>query len=336
VPQVAVDQSNRRVSLRLSTGQGESGAREAVACILCGGALKKGLGGLFDTRFGLDGSYEVRFCQSCGLEQTSPIPTLPALKALYESHYNFGGAKDTLYTNFRARFFSSFLYRLWIRLDGDVSFHGSKGTGQLLDIGCNEGRGLKIYARNGFEVEGLELNAAAAAKARETGFKVHMCDLADLTGDSRYDVAVLSNVLEHSLDPRSMLIDVNRILKSGGKVWISCPNSQSLFRKLFGVHWINWHVPFHISHFHAGTLANLLRETGFSSVLIRPISPAIWVTHSIVAKVFARRARPTREIRNPVLVAILLLFVRSALFPALWLMNQCGRGDCLLVTATKM
>jgi 2-polyprenyl-3-methyl-5-hydroxy-6-metoxy-1,4-benzoquinol methylase len=336
VSQVAVDKSNHRVSAELSTDQGESGAREAAACILCGGALKKGLGGLFDTRFGLDGSYEVRLCRSCGLEQTSPIPTLPALKALYESHYNFGGEKDTLYTNLRARFYSSFLYRFWIRLDGDVSFHGSKGTGHLLDIGCNEGRGLNIYARNGFEVEGLELNAAAAAKARETGFKVHMCELADLSADSVYDVAVLSNVLEHSLDPRSMLVNVNKILKPGGKVWISCPNSRSFFRKLFGVHWINWHVPFHIAHFDAESLANLLRETGFSTILIRPISPAIWVTHSIIAKVFARKARPTREIRNPVFVAALLLFVRLALFPALWLTNQCGRGDCLLVAATKM
>lgn len=334
--QVAVDQSNHRVSAALSTDQEESGAREAVACILCGGALKKGLGGLFDTRFGLDGSYEVRLCPSCGLEQTSPIPTLPALKALYESHYNFGGERDTLYTNLRARLFSSFLYRLWIRLDGDLSFHGSKGTGHLLDVGCNEGRGLKIYARNGFEVEGLELNAAAAARARVTGFKVHVCELADLNANCRYDVAVLSNVLEHSLDPRSMLINVNRILKSGGKVWISCPNSQSFCRKLFGVHWINWHVPFHIAHFDAESLANLLRETGFSNVLTRPISPAIWVTHSIIAKVFARKARPTREIRNAVLVVILLIFVRFVLFPVLWLMNQCGRGDCLLVTATKM
>lgn len=333
--QVAVDQSNQRVSVKLSTGQPEPGAREAVACILCGAALKKGLGGLFDTRFGLDGSYDVSLCQSCGLEQTSPIPTLPELKALYESHYNFGGEKDTLYTNLRAWFYSSFLYRLWIRLDGDLSFHGRKGTGCLLDIGCNEGRGLEIYARNGFDVEGLELNPAAAAKASETGFKVHTCELADLNANCRYDVAVLSNVLEHSLDPRSMLVSANRILKPGGKVWISCPNSRSFLRKLFGIYWINWHVPFHIVHFHAGSLATLLRETGFSSILIRPITPAIWLTDSIIAKLFARRARPTREIRNPLLVVMLLIFVRFALFPALWLLNQCGRGDCLLVTATK-
>lgn len=336
MPQIAVDESNHQVSVKLSTGRVESGAREAVACILCGARLRKGIGGLFDTRFGLDGSYEVHLCQSCGLEQISPIPTLAALKALYESHYNFGGEKGTIYTELRARFYSSFLYALWIRLDGDLSFHGSKGSGHLLDIGCNEGRGLEIYARNGFEVEGLELNAAAAAKARETGFKVHTCELSDLNVNCRYDVAVLSNVLEHSLDPRSMLANVNRILKPGGSVWISCPNSRSFFRELFGVQWINWHVPFHIVHFHAETLANLLRETGFANVTIRPISPAIWVTHSMIAKLFAQKARPTREIRNPLLVAVLLVFVRFALFPFLWLINQCGRGDCLLVNATKM
>ena len=43
-------------------------------------------------------------------------------------------------------------------LEGDFSFHRPKGTGRLVDIGCNEGRGLKIYSRNGFQAEGLELN----------------------------------------------------------------------------------------------------------------------------------------------------------------------------------
>ena len=45
-----------------------------------------------------------------------------------------------------------------------------------------------------------------------------------------YDVAVLSNVLEHALDPAVMLCDVARILKPGGEVWISCPNAASWLR----------------------------------------------------------------------------------------------------------
>jgi hypothetical protein len=35
------------------------------------------------------------------------------------------------------------------------------------------------------------------------------------------------------------------------------------------------------------------------------------------------------------LVPFLLLFVRVALFPGLWLGNHLGRGDCLLAVAKK-
>jgi len=311
-------------------------AREVAACILCGEAIEKCVTNLFDTRFGIEGNYAVRRCLHCGFEQMFPVPTPAELKSLYESHYNFGGERRTLYTNLRGWFFSSILYRLWIRVDGDVAFHSRKGVGHLLDVGCNEGRGLQIYARNGFRVEGLELNQTAAAVAREGGSIVHTNDIGDLSASTFYDVVVISNVLEHAPDPRQMLRDICRKLKPGGQVWISCPNSRSWLRTVFGSFWINWHVPFHISHFSPETLNKLLRETGFATVESRQITPAHWVTSSLIAKMFAKKGRPTRELRNPILVAILLVLVRLVFFPALWLGNRWGRGDCLLVTASKI
>jgi 2-polyprenyl-3-methyl-5-hydroxy-6-metoxy-1,4-benzoquinol methylase len=310
-------------------------AREEAACIVCGGALAKCVSNLFDTRFGIEGSYEVRRCLDCGLEQMFPVPTAAELKSFYESHYNFGGERGTLYTSLREWLFSSRIYRLWVRLDGDVAFHCRTGAGLLLDVGCNEGRGLKIYARNGFRVEGLELNETAAAVARKAGFIVHTCDIGELKISSVYDVAVLSNVLEHSPDPRQMLLDVSRNLKPGGQVWISCPNSRSWLRKVFGASWINWHVPFHITQFSTETLENLLRQTGFTTIEVRQITPAHWVASSLIAKIFAKKGKPTRQLRSPILVPILLAFVRFVFFPVLWLGNRRGLGDCLLVTASK-
>ena len=64
-------------------------------------------------------------------------------------------------------------------------------------------------------------------------------------------------------------------------------------------------------------------------------SPAHWVTSSLIARIFAKRGRSTRELRNPILVLILLAFFRFVFFPALWLGNRQGRGDCLLVMARK-
>ncbi|SRR6266446_2507232 len=313
----------------------ESEDRERGVCIVCRGLLVKHIGSFYDTRFGIDGKYEVWRCGLCQLEQMFPVPAPAQLKSLYESHYNFGGEKGTLYTNLREWLFSSFLYRMWIRLDGDLSFHGRKGTGRLIDIGCNEGRGLQIYARNGFQVEGCELNETAAAVARDRGFIVHPHPVGEFTPSAPYDVAVLSNVLEHVPDPLQMLIETRRILSSKGQLWISCPNSQSWLRNMFGRYWINWHVPFHVSQFSPQTVTTLMEQAGFKRIEIRQVTPALWVAMSIIAKKFAKEGQPTRQLRNPVLVVVLLFLIRFAAFPVLWLQNMRDRGDCLLITASK-
>ncbi len=275
----------------------------------------------------------MRCCGHCGLEQIDPRPVPDDLKKLYETYYNFGGERGTTYVRLREWFFASRLYRIWLALDGDGSFHTRKGSGRLLDIGCNEGRGLKIYRRNGFRPEGLELNARAAEVARAAGFTVYETLLEDFYATAPYDVVVLSNVLEHSLDPKHMLRDVARILKPGGQVWISCPNSQSWLRKLFGRAWINWHVPFHIVHFSPRTLRGLLVEAGFTGITFRQITPALWVASSIITRMFAHAGRPTRQLRNPSLILALMCFARIVLFPLLYIGNRLGYGDCLVAAA---
>ncbi len=305
------------------------------ACLLCGGTLIQTETQLFDTRFGIDGLYGFARCQTCGLEQIQPRPDSAQLKNLYESHYNFGGEKDTLYTKVRERFLNSIFYQWWCHLDGDISFHTPVGTGRLLDFGCNEGRGLKIYSRHGFQAEGLELNETAAEVARRAGFTVESVDLCHFHPRALYDVVVLSNVLEHALNPVDMLKDVARLLKPGGQVWISCPNSKSWLRKTFGASWINWHIPFHISQFSTITLSNVLTQAGFKTVESKRITPALWVTSSLIAALFAKRGRVTRELRNPALAFCLLAVSRFLFFPALWLGNRLGRGDCHLLLAVK-
>jgi SAM-dependent methyltransferase len=302
-------------------------------CIICGGETNDVLPQVTDSRFGVPGEYVIRRCSVCGLEQTLPRPEPGDLKRLYETYYNFGGERGTTYTRWREWFFASWLYRLWLVLDGDGSFHAREGNGRLLDIGCNEGRGLHIHRRNGFTPEGLELNPRAASVARSAGFTVYETLLADFHPASPYDVVVLSNVLEHSLDPKSMLLDIARILRPGGQVWITCPNSQSWLRRLFGRAWINWHVPFHIVHFSPTTLRGLLVETGFSAVELGQITPALWVASSIITGMFARSGRPTRQLRNPLLILTLIGFARGILFPMLYVGNRLGRGDCLVAVA---
>ncbi len=306
-----------------------------IHCAVCRASMQTAIGRVFDTRFGIDHGYFINRCGLCGTGQTSPEPSSEELKRLYETYYNFGGEKGTRYTRLRELFLFSPLYRFFLALDGDISFHSRKGSGRLLDIGCNEGRGLQFYRHNGFMAEGLELNEIAAGIARSQGFAVHTQTLDEFRPVDAYDVAVLSNVLEHVSDPIDMLRNVKRILKPGGQIWISCPNNRSWLRSVFGRYWINWHVPFHLFHFSAQSLRTVLHDAGFERIAIRHETPSLWAAHSVIARVFAKKGRPTKQLRNPILVISLMLLWRGLLFPLLWLGNRVGRGDCLVVKARR-
>lgn len=306
-----------------------------VACVACGGELRLRLDRVEDDRFGVPGRYDILGCTACGLEQTVPRPTAGDLKALYERYYNSNGGSGGRYARWRQRFLNAWLYPLWLALDGDISFHGRRGRGRLLDFGCNEGRGLERYRASGFSVEGLEINETAAARARARGFVVHTGEPGALHPGTPYQVVVMSNVLEHALDPGALLAEAYRLLAPGGQLWISCPNAESWQRGVFGRHWINWHVPFHLVHFSRRTLTEALERAGFRVQVMECRSPSFWFAQSLISRGFARPGRATTQLRNSLLVAGLTLLGRAVLFPVLWAGNRLGHGDCLVVTATR-
>lgn len=308
-----------------------------LICKLCGG-IKFTLVSdrVFDTRFGIDEEYEILQCQSCDFVFTNMLLSSDELKYFYEAYYNFGGEKDTLYSKIREIFLTSWLYKFWMAIDGDISFHGLRGRGRLLDVGCNEGRGLAIYKRNGFNAEGLELNEHAAAEARKRGFTVHSELIENFKPQCLYDVVILSNVLEHVLDPLKILENLNLILVKKGEIWISFPNEKSWLRHFFEKKWINWHVPFHISHFSESTAKKVLEASGFEIVSMKNKTPALWVSHSIIASLFSKKGVQNKRLRNPFLILTLMMIIRGILWPILVLGNLTGHGDCLVLRARKI
>jgi len=301
-------------------------------CLICGQECRNRVTGLFDDRFGAPGTYDIVQCQHCGLEQTWPRPPERELKELYERFYNWAG-DSTAYATIRQRFLASALYRLWLNWDGDISFHLRQGSGRLLDIGCNEGRGLTLYANNGFKAEGLELNERAAAIARERGFQIYTTPLEQFNPEKPYEVVVLANVLEHAWDPVAMLLKVRRLLQPGGEVWISCPNAASFFRRLFGRYWINWHVPFHLWHFSPLTLKKVLAKANFRLMAMETQTPALWLAQSLCVVLSNRAGRANRLMRSAPVIAMLMLTARSLSWALLGYLNRQMAGDCLIVTA---
>lgn len=305
----------------------------AKPCGDCGGPTVLLWANLFDTRFAIGRRLEARRCIACGLARSDPVPSAEELSALYRDHYNFAGANTGRYDSIRRAFFASPAYRLWARLDSDISFHLRRGRGRLLEVGCNEGRNLGFYQRSGFTAEGQEINPNAAEKARSLGFTVHQGEIDDLGPDHVFDVVVLSQVLEHALDPVAMLRQAHRLLAPGGEVWVSCPNIDSWAVEVFGKFWINWHVPFHITHFDRETLGRTARAAGFEVREVSQETPGLWIALSLINRFCAKPGRVNTALRNPGLVIALLALARGVLFPLLWWGNRRGRGDCLKMIA---
>jgi 2-polyprenyl-3-methyl-5-hydroxy-6-metoxy-1,4-benzoquinol methylase len=303
-------------------------------CLTCDQECQTTLSGLFDVRFGAPGRYDIVQCSQCGLKQTWPRPSEAELKELYECFYNRGAEKNTTYGAARQFFLASALYRLWLQVDGDVFFHLRRGAGRLLDVGCNEGRGLAWYTRNGFQAEGLEINERAAAVAREQGYTVHVTPLAEFNSHEPYNVIILSNVLEHVLDPLAMLTHVRRLLKPGGQVWISLPNAESYWSRVFGPFWINWHVPYHLCHFSPCTLKALLTQANFRLGDLTTYTPVISIATSLCARIAGQEGKPNRWMRSVPVIACLMVVIRGLLLPIIWWNNKKLRGDYLVLSAT--
>jgi len=307
------------------------------SCSVCGWACQPTLLNVSDFRFGVKGVYRIAECVKCGLWQTLPRPSSTELADLYQQHYNFAASKrqTVAYDQIRDLFLHSPAYRLWLWLDGDPSLHGLEGTGRLLDVGCNEGRGLEFYRGRGFSAEGLELNKTAAERARAKGFTVHGVPLEEFPREAVFDIVVMANVLEHTFDPVSTIRAARRVLRPGGSLWLSVPNLKSWARSVFGRRWINWHVPFHLTHFSRQTLVALLDDAQLKVEELRTITPSVWLAQSCIAALTARPERPALVLRSVPAVAPISLLFRFALFLPIALANLKGNGDCLVVRARK-
>jgi hypothetical protein len=54
------------------------------------------------------------------------------------------------------------------------------------------------------------------------------------------------------------------------------PNVKSLWCRLSGSRWINWHIPYHLHHFSLETFSRLAQRCGYRVVRARTVTPNLW------------------------------------------------------------
>jgi SAM-dependent methyltransferase len=90
---------------------------------------------------------------------------------------------------------------------------------RILDAGCGEGVLVEQFSKEGFQIEGLDLNYQSEHVQRGSILNLPF-------GEGRFDVVLLLDVLEHIAfeDQPRALQQVRRVLKSGGLLIASIAN----------------------------------------------------------------------------------------------------------------
>lgn len=264
------------------------------ACYLCkGGRLRlrhrarvagtqpEGAAAYNCTSFGHRSHPPIWGCEDCGMMFQWPIQSPDALLQAYQDVEDplYVAEKDNRYHTFR---------RVLREL-------GPAQGRTLLDVGAYCGYFLDVAREAGFRPEGLELSRWAGNHARGLGFTVHGVPLRELAAKGlQYDVVTLWDVVEHFADPREELKDALKLVRPGGRVYLSTIDAGSLLARVMGGQW-PWLMDMHLFYFGRRTLAMLLEEVGFH------VTDARTYTHIISADYLLRKVGASFTPAAPVL-----------------------------------
>jgi 2-polyprenyl-3-methyl-5-hydroxy-6-metoxy-1,4-benzoquinol methylase len=145
----------------------------------------------------------------------------------------------------------------------------------LLDVGCGNGSFLLTARDLGYAAVGLEPDEDAVHRARDAGLDVRQGLLPDSgLPEASFDHVFLNHVFEHLHKPRAAADEILRLLRPGGRVWLSQPNLGAIGLEVFGASWRGLETPRHLSLYTRQSLARLLSEAGFEAVEMLPAEAA--------------------------------------------------------------
>jgi len=178
---------------------------------------------------------------------------------------------------------------------------------RVLDIGCANGGLLGELYHAGFtNLTGVDPSPVCVKNTRAHGFAAHQGCLPNLPDIGKFDLVIVSHVLEHLLDPGESLVALAKILRNGGSIYAEVPDAARYHEFLV--------APFqdfnteHINHFSPVCLTNLFARCGCERTAggIKTIAssadsltPAVF---GIYRKVDGEPAPPARDERLPLAI----------------------------------
>lgn len=212
-------------------------------------------------------------CRSCALERIDPAPTDDTLAKIYGKHYydawGLHGDENTV-AQLKKATFAYVLGRLPRPAPGD----------KLLDCGAATGFLLEVAKDLGFDPYGVELSEFGAGEiARKFGAghsfrgQIEDATFPDAAPGS-FAAVTMCDYIEHVRKPSEVLDRARTLLRPGGSIALTTPDTTSLTHRVLGKGWSHYKIE-HLYYFGTENLTKLLEGAGFHDVTVHPLWKAL-------------------------------------------------------------
>lgn len=199
-------------------------------------------------------------CTNCHMHYVSPL-ILQRYEEIPLKDFNFGTI------NFLGFIHLAQVFEIYLHSYGLIKPPSQRN---LMEIGCGTGHLMDIFRSREWNVTGIEIWKSLAdwgIKHFHLDIKKNFEDIFILP-DNFYDAIVMTEVLEHLVDPCGVLKICYAKLKNYGSIFITCPNFASKARDKLGWEWAPIDPYGHIQYFTANTLTLAMTKVGFTLIEI--------------------------------------------------------------------
>ncbi|MDB5203875.1 MAG: Methyltransferase type 12 [Ferruginibacter sp.] len=238
-------------------------------CPVCGGDSISAVLSAKDHTISAE-NFSICKCAGCTLMFTQDVPGQNAIGPYYASD-NYISHSDTD-KGFVNRLYHAVRKRTLQAKRRLVQRETHLPAGVILDIGCGTGAFLNEMQTNKWTGIGLEPDETARNNAQR------LYNISPLSPDNLFklehgsvDAISMWHVLEHVHQLQEYVVQMEKLLRPGGRIFIAVPNYTSHDAQHYKEDWAAYDVPRHLYHFSPQSMRRLMQVNGLTVEKIKPM-----------------------------------------------------------------